>query len=238
VNVQQSTELKGEDVSMIGDDGWLARSELIDRRFDAAEEVARKIQSDIDRIGPESGAVDPGDQQHVWYGYVEFSDVKKLVSVILDDDARYDPPEITAGVEPREVVDLNPFRLIQLDLDETNIMAQPMLRREDGTLAPPLTLEEVTEAMRRAGADESDASPYSQFVEAIGQVIKEREALLGTLGRPEADGQTSITLTRAEAQALWDDSQDDVDRLGRYWEHPSLAALVARLKRWHNTESW
>lgn len=57
-------------------------------------------------------------------------------------------------------------------------------------------------------------------------------------GPPEDDDLTSVTLTHAEALALWDDSQDEVDNLGRYWEHRGLASLVERLKDWHKNESW
>lgn len=48
---------------------------------------------------------------------------------------------------------------------------------------------------------------------------------------------TSIVLTVEEDYALWEDSQDDVDQLGRYWEHPALGNLVDRLRTWHKTEA-
>lgn len=69
----------------------------------------------------------------------------------------------------------NPYSLTPQDVFETNVMAQPMRRREDGKLAEPLTIEEITEAMRRAGADESGSVILnSEFIEAISEVLAER----------------------------------------------------------------
>jgi hypothetical protein len=44
-------------------------------------------------------------------------------------------------------------------------------------------------------------------------------------------------LSAEEAQALWDASQSSENLLGRYWEHPVLGHLVARLSDWHKYES-
>lgn len=69
----------------------------------------------------------------------------------------------------------NPYSLTPQDVFETNVMAQPMRRREDGKLAEPLTIEEITEAMKRAGADEPGGVILnSLFIEAISEVLAER----------------------------------------------------------------
>lgn len=50
---------------------------------------------------------------------------------------------------------------------------------------------------------------------------------------PNDDASPSgIVLTVAEANAIWYDSQDDEDRLGRYWEDPALGPLVRRISDW------